>query len=86
MATESESGPDPAVRLSDSPAGDRFAPRESTRRAPQVEDGACRGGFPVPVMGTRMRCSCGGRDIETRPNRPDNLGVVTRPADAGACA
>ena len=42
--------------------------------------------YPVPDVGARMRCSCGGRDIETRPNWPDNLGVITRPADAGACA
>ena len=39
-------------------------------------------GFPVPDVGARMRCSCGGRDIETRPNWPDNLGVITRPASA----
>ena len=39
-------------------------------------------GFPVPDVGARMRCSCGGRDIETRPNWPDNLGVITRPTDA----
>ena len=42
--------------------------------------------FPVPDVGARMRCSCGGRDIETRPNWPDNLGVITRLTDAGACA
>ena len=40
--------------------------------------------YPVPDVGARMRCSCGGRDIETRPNWPDNLGVITRPTDAGA--
>ena len=34
--------------------------------------------FPVPDVGARMRCSCGGRDIETRPNWPDNLGVISR--------
>ena len=34
--------------------------------------------FPVPDVGARMRRPCGGRDIETRPNWPDNLGVVTR--------
>jgi len=39
-------------------------------------------GYPVPDVGARMRCSCGSRDIETRPNWPDNLGVITRPADA----
>ena len=39
--------------------------------------------FPVPDVGSRMRCSCGSRNIETRPNWPDNLGVITRPADAG---
>ena len=38
--------------------------------------------FPVPDVGARMRCSCGSRDIETRPNWPDNLGVITRPTDA----
>ncbi len=43
-------------------------------------------GFPVPDVGARMRCSCGGRDIETRPDWPDNLGVITRHTDAGACA
>ena len=42
--------------------------------------------YAVPVVGARMRCSCGSRDIETLPNRPDNLGVITRPTDAGACA
>ena len=35
-------------------------------------------GFAVPRVGARMRCSCGGRDIETRPDWPDNLGVITR--------
>ncbi len=43
-------------------------------------------GFPVPDLGARMRCSCGGRDIETRPNWPDDLGVVTRHTEAGARA
>ncbi len=38
--------------------------------------------FPVPDVGARMRCSCGGRDIDTRPNWPDNLGVITRHTDA----
>jgi len=38
--------------------------------------------FPVPDVGARMRCSCGGREIETRPNWPDNLGVITRHTDA----
>ena len=42
--------------------------------------------YPVPDVGSRMRCSCGSRDIETRPNWPDNLGVITRHTDAGACA
>ncbi len=42
--------------------------------------------FPVPDVGAQMRCSCGSRDIETRPNWPDNLGVITRHTDAGACA
>ncbi len=46
---------------------------------------ACLGlGYPVPDVGARLRCSCGGRDIETRPNWPDNLGVITRPADTHA--
>ncbi len=40
--------------------------------------------YPVPDVGVRMRCSCGGRDIETRPNWPDNLGVITRHTDAPA--
>ncbi len=40
--------------------------------------------FPVPKVGSRMRCSCGGRDIETRPNWPDNLGVITRHTAARA--
>ncbi len=39
-------------------------------------------GFPLPDVGARMRCSCGGRDIETRPNWPDRLGVITRHTDA----
>ena len=38
--------------------------------------------YPMPDVGARMRCSCGARDIETRPNWPDNLGVITRPTDA----
>ena len=38
--------------------------------------------YPVPDVGARMRCSCGSRDIETRPNWPDNLGVITRHTDA----
>ena len=38
--------------------------------------------YPVPDVGARMRCSCGVRDIETRPNWPDNLGVITRHSDA----
>ena len=38
--------------------------------------------YPVPDVGTRMRCPCGCRDIETRPNWPDNLGVITRHTDA----
>ncbi len=38
--------------------------------------------YPVPDVGARMCCSCGSRDIETRPNWPDNLGVITRPTDA----
>ncbi len=42
--------------------------------------------FPVPDVGARMRCSCGGRDIETRPNWPDDLGVVTRHTEPGARA
>ena len=40
--------------------------------------------FPVPNVGTRMRCSCGGRDIETRPNWPDNLGAIARHTDGHA--
>ena len=40
--------------------------------------------YPVPDVGARMRCSCGSRDIETRPNWPDNLGVITRHTDARA--
>ncbi len=43
-------------------------------------------GYPVPVVGTRMRCSWGSREIETRPNWPDNLGVITRHTDADTCA
>ncbi len=39
--------------------------------------------YPVPDVGARMRCSCGVRDIETRPNWPDYLGVITRHTDAG---
>ena len=39
-------------------------------------------GYPVPDVGGRMCCSCGSREIETRPNWPDNLGVITRPTDA----
>ncbi len=39
--------------------------------------------YPVPDVGARMRCSCGSRDIDTRPNWPDNLGVITRHTDAG---
>ncbi len=42
--------------------------------------------YPVPNVGARMRCSCGSRDIETRPNWPDYLGVIMWPTDAGACA
>ena len=37
-------------------------------------------GYPVPDVGARMRCSCGGLDIETRPNWPDNLGAKLRSA------
>ncbi len=40
--------------------------------------------YPVPDVGARMRCSCGSREIETRPNWPDNLGLITRPTDARA--
>jgi hypothetical protein len=39
--------------------------------------------FPVPDVGARMRCSCGSRAIETRPNWLDNLGAITRHTDAG---
>ncbi len=42
--------------------------------------------YSVPDVGARMRCSCGSREIETRPNWPDNLGVITRSTDAVACA
>ena len=38
--------------------------------------------YPVPDVGARMPCSCGSREIETRPNWPDNLGVITRPTEA----
>ena len=35
-------------------------------------------GFPVPEVGTRMRCSgCGSKDVATRPDWP-GLGQVTR--------
>ncbi len=39
--------------------------------------------YPVPDVGSRMRCSCRSRDIETRPNWSDYLGVITRHTDAG---
>ena len=38
--------------------------------------------YPVPDVGARMCCSCGVGGIETRPNWPDNLGVITRHSDA----
>ena len=48
----------------------------------------CNGCFKngAVATGARVRCCRGGRDIETRPNWPDNLGAVTQHTDAGACA